>query len=47
MTREQRQTNYLARAKDADEQAAKTKDPVAREYWRTIAEGYRTLARTT
>lgn len=45
MIREARIAAFLARAKEAEEMAAKAKDPQARDSWITIADGYRNLAR--
>jgi hypothetical protein len=47
MSKEQRRADYLAKAKDAEDQAAKAKDEQSREQWRKIAESYRELARHT
>jgi hypothetical protein len=44
--RKTRIATLLARAKEAEEQAARAKDPAAREQWLKIAEDYRQLAMT-
>ncbi len=36
---------YLARAKEAEEEAFRSKDPGAKQAWEAIAAGYRELAR--
>lgn len=41
--RDQRET-YLAQAREAEERAARTSDPVLKEGWLRVAEGYRHLA---
>jgi hypothetical protein len=38
---------YIKRAKEAEDLAARTADPVARASWLEIAHGYRTLAEVT
>ena len=35
---------YLANAEDAEARAGRTTDPVLKEGWRKVAEGYRYLA---
>jgi hypothetical protein len=45
MAKEDRTEAYLAKAKEADEQATKATDPLAKETWERIAKGYRDLAR--
>jgi uncharacterized alpha-E superfamily protein len=40
------QQNYLVRAAAAELEAAHVKDPLARETWLRIAQGYRDLATT-
>lgn len=45
MTHLQRVQEYLSRAKEAEEQLAKTSDAIARSAWQTIADSYRALAR--
>ena len=47
MTREQRREDYLAKARDAEEQAAKARDQPTKEQWLKIAESYRDLAKYT
>lgn len=47
MSKEQRRADYLAKAQDAEEQAAKAKDQVVKERWLKIAESYRQLAKQT
>ena len=47
MNKEERTVLYLAKAKDADEQAKNAKDLLAKKTWQTIAQGYRDLAKTT
>lgn len=39
-----RQQEYLARAKDAEREASKAKNPDMRKSWQKIAQGYRDLA---
>lgn len=43
-SREQ-QDAYLEQARDADARAARATDPVIKEGWAKVAEGYRYLAR--
>ena len=43
--KDQRLAEYLAKAKEADERAAKASDPLTRQAWEKIAEGYRELIR--
>lgn len=45
MAKEDRAELYLAKAKQAEEQAQKASDPHARSTWERIAKGYRDLAR--
>jgi hypothetical protein len=45
MVQNSKQAEYLARAKEADDQAAKATDERSREGWLRIAYGYRDLAR--
>ena len=43
---EEKRKKLLSRAKEAEEQAAKSLDPAARDQWLKIAEAYRQLAKT-
>ena len=45
MGAKERQDEFLAKAKEAEEQAAKAPDERSREGWLRIAFGYRDLAR--
>ena len=45
MTSDEREKIYLARAKEAEEQAAKAREATSREQWLKIAEAYRHLAK--
>ena len=45
--REQRQAEYLAKAAEAEKEAAEAKSPDMRESWLKIAQGYRDLAAKT
>jgi hypothetical protein len=45
MDQQSRQDEFLAKAKEAEEQAAKAADEGSRESWLKIAKGYRDLAR--
>jgi hypothetical protein len=45
MAKQDRAELYLAKAKQAEEQAQKTTDPLAKSTWERIAKGYRDLAR--
>ena len=45
MAKEDRAQLYLAKAKEAEEQAQKTTDLQAKSTWERIAKGYRELAR--
>ena len=45
MGAKERQDEFLAKAKEAEEQAAKAVDERSREGWLRIAFGYRDLAR--
>ncbi|HEY8255966.1 MAG TPA: hypothetical protein VIG39_15065 [Rhizomicrobium sp.] len=45
MTKEDRAELYLAKARQAEEQAQKSTDPQAKSTWERIARGYRDLAR--
>jgi uncharacterized alpha-E superfamily protein len=47
MSKEQRRADYLAKAREAEEQAAKVKEQLSRDQWLKIAESYRELARHT
>jgi hypothetical protein len=48
MSRESRQAHYLARAKEAEDNAEAAKgDEESRARWLAIAESYRQLAKTT
>jgi hypothetical protein len=47
MNKEQRQADLLAKAKEADEQAKKSKDLEVRASWEKIAQSYRDLAKRT
>ena len=40
-----RREEFLERAREAEERAAKTPEPGLRESWLKVAEGYRDLAR--
>lgn len=42
---ELRRQEFLERAKDAEDRAARTHDPHLRDSWMKVAEGYRDLAR--
>ena len=44
MTAEQRKAEYLAKAKEAEEVAEKTKDEQSKAEWLRIAAGYHALA---
>jgi hypothetical protein len=44
MDNTKRLQEYLARAKDAEEQAAKCRDECSRNAWKALAVGYRYLA---
>lgn len=44
MSTEERKAQYLAKAKDAEEQAAKCKDEQSKAEWLRIAAGYHALA---
>jgi hypothetical protein len=44
LDKEKRRADLLAKAKDAEEQAAKAKEPSVRNAWLRIAENYRVLA---
>jgi hypothetical protein len=41
----ERVQEYLSRAKEAEDQLAKTGDAIARAAWQAIADSYRALAR--
>jgi len=41
---ERRREEFLARAREAEARAAKTADPMLRESWLKVAEGYHKLA---
>jgi hypothetical protein len=45
MNEQQRIAEYLAKVKEAEEQAAKTIDPISRQAWEKIAERYRDMIR--
>ena len=45
MSKDERAEAYLAKAKEAEEQAEKAKDTVVKTTWERIAKGYRDLAR--
>jgi len=45
MYQKSKRDEYLAKAKDAEDQAAKAPDERSREGWLRIAYGYRDLAR--
>jgi len=45
--KEARQKFYLAKALEADEQAAKSTDVLIRAGWLTLADDYREMARCT
>jgi hypothetical protein len=47
MGKEQRQADFLAKAKEADEKAKRSKDLEARASWEKIARAYRHLAEHT
>ena len=47
MNKETRRQEFLDKAKDADERAAKAKGPQLRDSWQKIAQTYRDLAKTT
>jgi hypothetical protein len=42
---ERRREEFLARAREAEARAAKTADPMLRESWLKVAQGYHDLAR--
>lgn len=42
---ERRREEFLARAREAEARAAKTTDPMLRESWLKVAQGYHELAR--
>ena len=44
--REERQEEFLRKAREAEAQAARINDAVLQESWKRIAESYRALART-
>ncbi len=44
--REERQAEFLRKAREAEAQAARINDVVLQESWKRIAESYRALART-
>jgi hypothetical protein len=44
MSTADRKTQYLAKAKDAEEQAEKAKDELSKSEWLRIAAGYHALA---
>ena len=45
MNDQQRIADYLAKAKEAEAQAAQARDQATRQAWERIAEGYRDLIR--
>jgi hypothetical protein len=45
MAKDDRAQLYLAKARQAEEQAEKVADPVTKSTWERIAKGYRDLAR--
>ena len=45
MAKEDRAADYLAKAKEAEEMARRAADPLTKQTWERIAEGYRDLAR--
>ena len=47
MTREGRQKEFLAKARDADDKAERARRLQDHDTWRKIAESYRNLAKTT
>lgn len=47
MSRRSRQAHYELKSREAEEMAAKTKDPETRDEWLKIAESYRELAKGT
>jgi hypothetical protein len=47
VTKEQRREEFLAKAKEAEEMAAKCKEQTLRDNWLNIAESYRQLAKST
>lgn len=44
MTAEEKQDDYLAKAKEADALAEKARNAIMRDTWRKIANNYRNLA---
>lgn len=42
---QRRREEFLARAREAEARAAKTTDPMLRESWLKVAQGYHELAR--
>ena len=42
---ERRREEFLARAREAEARAARTTDPMLRESWLKVAQGYHDLAR--
>ncbi len=46
MSEQQREADYLSKAKEAQEQVLIVKDSTYKEGWRKVAEGYRILAST-
>jgi len=47
MPQESRKNQFLAKAKEAEEHAAKAKDPETRDTWLKIAQNYGELAAST
>ena len=44
MSADERRKEFLAKAKEAEEQAAQTKDSDLKDSWKRIAQSYRELA---
>jgi hypothetical protein len=44
MDREEKEKSYRSKAREAEQEAAKAKDPEGRASWLRIAESYRQLA---
>jgi len=44
MSADERRKEFLAKAKDADDQAAQAKDTDLKDSWKRIAQSYRELA---
>ena len=45
MSEDEREAEYLRKAKEAQEQAVRVRELSCKDGWRKIAEGYRKLAR--